>query len=460
MDARSDRETIFALSSAAGHAGIAVIRVSGPEAGAAFRALAGRDLPAPRRATLVRLADPASGEALDRGLSLWFPGPASATGEDVAEFHVHGGPAVIDGMIAALAGCPGLRPAEAGEFTRRAFENGRLDLTAAEGVADLVAAETEAQRRQALRQSDGALAALYEDWRGRLAEILAYYEAEIDFSDEDLGPDPSAGRRPDIAALGAEIAAHLDDSHRGERLRDGLTIAIVGAPNVGKSSLLNRLARREAAIVAPSAGTTRDVIECHLDIAGYPVILADTAGLRAAEGAGPGDGWGDGDAVEREGIRRALARATGADLKLAVFETGADPDSAITALIDEATIVVLNKCDLAPAGSSDAPPVVAGHAALALSAKTGAGVAALLDRLEIETVARLAPGTAPALTRARHRRALEECGEALGRALAAGPGELAAEDLRLALRALGRITGRVDVEDLLDIIFRDFCIGK
>ena len=455
MNAPSDRETVFALSSAAGRAGIAVIRVSGPEAGAAYRALAGRDLPPPRRATLVRLTDPASGEALDRGLSLWFPGPASATGEDVVEFHVHGGPAVIDGMIAALASCQGLRPAEAGEFTRRAFENGRMDLTAAEGVADLVAAETEAQRRQALRQSDGALAALYEEWRGRLAEILAHYEAGIDFADEDLGSDPGAGRGPDIAALGAEIAAHLDDSHRGERLRDGLYIAIIGAPNVGKSSLLNRLARREAAIVASLAGTTRDVIECHLDIAGYPVIVADTAGLRAAEGVG--------GEVEREGVRRALARAAGADLKLAVFEAGGEPDSATAALIDEATIVVLNKSDLAqgaPTGAAAPSPSVAGHEALAVSAKTGTGIAALLHRLETETIALLAPAPAPALTRVRHRQALEECGEALGRALEAGPGELSAEDLRLALRALGRITGRVDVEDLLDIIFRDFCIGK
>ncbi len=450
----ASRLTIFALSSGAGRAGVAVIRVSGPAAGAALEALSRQAMPAPRQAALVRLADPASGELLDHGLALWFPAPASYTGEDVAELHVHGGRAVIDGVLGALASCPGLRPAEPGEFTRRAFENDRMDLTAAEGIADLVDAETAAQRRQALRQSEGALAGIYDKWRSNLLKILAYYEAEMDFSDEALPAGLLARLGPEIGALRAAIAAHLDDGHRGERLREGFYIAIVGAPNVGKSSLLNRLARRDAAIVSASAGTTRDVVECHLDLAGYPVILADTAGLRAAGAAAA-------DSVEREGIRRAQARAAAADLRLAVFEAGAPADAATAALVDGATLVVLNKADLVPdLGRGEAPPEIAGQRGLALSALTGDGIGALIERLEAEVTARIPAGEAPALTRARHRQALEDCAEALGRALEAALPELAAEDLRLAMRALGRITGRVDVEDLLDLIFRDFCIGK
>ncbi len=441
-------DTVFALSSGGARAAIAVIRVSGPSAGAALEAIGGRPLPAPREAALRRFRTPEAGEPIDRGLCVWFPGPASATGEDVAEFHVHGGPAVIAALVDALAALPGLRPAEPGEFTRRAFEAGRLDLTQAEGIADLVAAETEAQRRQALGQMEGALHRLYDGWRARLMALRASVEAAIDFSDQDLGADPMAAAAPDLAALEAEIAAHLDDAGRGERLRAGFTIAILGAPNVGKSSLLNRLSGREAAIVSTRAGTTRDVVEVRLDLAGWPVTLADTAGLRESR-----------DEIESEGVRRALARAADADLALVVFDGALWPeaDSRSLALLGDAALPVLNKSDLL---AGPAPATIGGHAAHAASCLTGAGIDALLEALA-EDIARRYPAPAvPALTRARHRQAVIECREALARAVAGPADERLAEELRVAAHALGRITGRVDVEAVLDLVFRDFCIGK
>ena len=440
-------DTIFALSSAPGRAGIAVFRLSGPAAGRALQRLAGRGLPPPRRAVRARLRHPDSGETLDDGLCLWFPGPASFTGEDVAELHVHGGRAGIDAVTGALAGLPGLRLAEPGEFTRRAFEHGKMDLTAAEGVADLVAAETAAQHRQALRQMAGELGALYDGWRARLVRLLAHGEAAIDFADEDVPATVTADAAAEANGLIAAIAAHLDDARRGERLRDGVRIAILGAPNVGKSSLLNRLARRDAAIVSPVAGTTRDVIEVALDLAGYPVAVADTAGLRAG-----------GDEIEREGVRRARVRAAEADLRIVMFAADAPaPDAASAALLagDADALPVVNKIDLAPG-----PAALAGRAPQRVSARTGAGFGALLAEIGRLVARRFDPAGAPALTRARHRAALEACLEALRRARTAPLPELAAEDYRLAARALGRITGRVDVEELLDVVFRDFCIGK
>ncbi|MCH8809656.1 MAG: tRNA uridine-5-carboxymethylaminomethyl(34) synthesis GTPase MnmE [Proteobacteria bacterium] len=481
-------DTIFALSSAPGRAGVAVVRVSGPDAGAALEALAG-PRPPERRAALARLSDPRSGVAIDRGLVLWLPGPRSFTGEDMAELHLHGGRAVIAAALEALAAVPGLRPAEAGEFTRRAFDNGKLDLSEVEGLADLIAAETEAQRRQALRQMEGALSRRTEDWRAGLIGALAHAEAAIDFPDEELPQDLQDRLDHKILWLQQELAQYLDDRHCGERLRDGLYVAIIGPPNAGKSTLLNALARRPVAIVSEVAGTTRDVIEVHLDLGGYPVTLADTAGLRTTESEAGASGQA---AVEAEGIRRARAHAAAADLKLAVFDLreatagggadgparaaqdpparaandasarpGRDPpvlDPATLAFVDADTLVVLNKCDLV---SNPARIDVGGVPGLPISAKTGAGMTELLTRLEAEVEARLGGGGASAaVTRVRHRRALEDCAAALERAAAACAPELVAEDLRLALRALGRITGRVDVEDVLDAIFRDFCIGK
>ncbi|CAA7621109.1 tRNA uridine-5-carboxymethylaminomethyl(34) synthesis GTPase MnmE [Magnetospirillum sp. SS-4] len=433
--------TIYALASAAGRAGVAVWRLSGDGAGPALAALTGRPLPAPRRAMRVRLADP-SGDVIDDGLALWFPAPQSFTGEDVAELHLHGGRAVAQALAEAL-GRLGLRPAEPGEFTRRAFLNGKMDLTRAEAIADLVDAETAAQRRQALRQMDGGLARLADSWRERVVGLLAWLEAEIDFADEDIPAglmDQVAGA---AAALAGELAGHLADNRRGERLRDGIHIAILGAPNAGKSSLLNRLAGRDAAIVSAQAGTTRDVIEVHLDLGGWPVVLADTAGLRDAACD-----------VEAEGVRRALARAEAADLKLAVLD-GATLDLATLAVIDDATLVVANKADIGAC-----PDRVAGRPVLAVSARTGQGIDAMVRALEDRVAARFAVTSAPMLTRVRHRAAVEECREALARFDPRAGAELAAEDLRLAARAIGRITGRIEVDDILDVIFREFCIGK
>ena len=444
-------DTIFAPSTGAGPAGVCVIRLSGPGAEAALRRLTGNLAP-PRLLTRARIAGAASGEVIDEGLAVWFPAPASYTGEDVAELHVHGGRATVAAVLEALAACPGLRPAAPGEFTRRAFDNGKMDLTAAEGLADLVAAETEAQRRQALRQLGGDLGRLYEDWRQGLLGALAHMEAIIDFSDEDLPEGIDARVRLEVAALDCRIADHLADGRRGERLRAGLHVVIVGAPNVGKSSLLNLLARRDAAIVSETAGTTRDVIEVHMDLGGYPVMVADTAGLHDSDDEVVGE-------VEREGVRRARQRAGDADLKLAVFDAASWPDlDAETAqLIDADTVVAINKADLA---TPNPPLELGGRPAFALSVLTGQGVDALVAVLEREVALRCAVSASPLLTRVRHRQALEDCRAGLGRTLTAGSPELAAEDLRLAARALGRITGRVDVEDVLAVIFSDFCIGK
>jgi tRNA modification GTPase len=445
-------DTIFAPATAPGRSAIAVIRLSGPACADVCRRLTKRRPPAPRRAALRRLHDPESGQAIDQGLVLWFPGPASATGEDVLELHVHGGRAVIGELLMTLAGLPGLRPADPGEFSRRAFLHGRMDLTAAEGLADLVAAETRAQARQALRQLDGALGRLYERWRSELLGALARLEAEIDFApDQDVPGRMVDVVRPVLARVSAEMAGHVDDARRGERLRAGLTIAVVGPPNAGKSSLINRLAQRDVAIVTPDPGTTRDVLEVHLDLAGYPVTLLDTAGLREPQGG-----------AEAEGVRRARQRAAEADLRLALLDGALWPacDAATLALVDEDAIVAVNKADL---GRLDGDLVVADRQAARLSCRTGEGLERLLELLSAWATKEMAPGEAPMLTRARHRAALQSAQEALGR-IAGLPADaelaLVAEDLRLAVRAIGRITGRVAVEDLLDVIFGEFCIGK
>ena len=443
--------TIFALGTPTptrAHPGaLAVIRLSGPRAGDALEQLTGKPLPTPRRMVLRTILDPVSGEAIDKGLVVWFAAPNTETGEPMVELHLHGGRAVVGAALDAIAHLGFCRLAEPGEFTRRAFEHGKLDLTEAEGIADLVTAETAAQRRQALQQMDGALHRLYEEWRGKGLRALAHLEAAIDFPDEDLPEGLADEVRVAIAGLQAEIAAHLED-RRGERLRDGLSIAIIGPPNAGKSSLLNLLARREAAIVSETAGTTRDVIEVHLDLGGWPVVLADTAGLRDST-----------DAIEQEGVRRARARAAAADLRVLVLDASGDWRAEMQAIIAATEhwtpardIVVVNKTDLAPVETSGI---------VALSTTGGVGLPELLIRLEQSAEASMQDGAgAPPLTRARHREALVDCQAALERALGAPEVALAAEDLRLALRAIGRITGAVRLDELLDVIFRDFCIGK
>jgi tRNA modification GTPase len=505
----SPRDTIFALSSGRGPAAIAVVRVSGPRAGGALTAL-GVKTPEPRRAGLARIRDPQTNEIIDEGLALWFPGPRSETGEDIVELQLHGGRAVIAATLAALARIDGLRPAEAGEFTRRAFENGKLDLTAVEGLADLVSAETEGQRRQAFRQMKGALGDRAEHWRAQIIQALALVEARIDFSDEADVPEDLVSPALDIArVLEAEIAAALADGGRGERLREGLVVAIAGPPNAGKSTLLNRLARREAAIVSPYAGTTRDVIEVHLDLGGLPVTLLDTAGIRETD-----------DPVELEGVRRARGRAAAADLVLWVIdasEEGGDREGALARsgppvwmvrnkidLIDQGisrneykfshggsdesvgrgyntlkdmsnqgltsrseakgrTNTALNQMANAPLADKADSRFSVLEEGFSISAASGAGFDRLLAALTVHAEHFLAGAESALVTRERHRRALEDTLAALRRALSgelAGREDLLAEELRIAAAALGRLTGRVDVEDILDVIFRDFCIGK
>lgn len=364
----------------------------------------------------------------------------------MAELHLHGGRAVLSAVVDELSSIPGLRPADAGEFTRRAFENGKLDLTAAEGVADLVNADTEQQRRQALRQMEGALGRVYEQWRERLIRTLARLEACIDFPEEDLPSDLLHEVQRLAGGLAHEIGAHLADNRRGERLREGVSVAILGAPNSGKSSLLNYLAGRDAAIVSARAGTTRDVVEVRLDLGGYLVDLADTAGLRDAT-----------DEIEAEGVKRALARAEAADINILLFDGANFPeiDQGTLALMDDRALPAISRMDLA-AGL----PGEKLNGALPISIKTGRGLPDLMAALQKRVETLVGSGEAPSLTRARHRHALEEAMSALNGALAAAAPELIAEDLRLAVRSIGRITGRVDVEDILDVVFRDFCIGK
>jgi tRNA modification GTPase len=557
------RETIYALSSGRPPAAIAVVRISGPRAGDALKALTGR-IPEQRKAALARVRG-LNGEIIDQALALWFPGPQSETGEDVAELQLHGGRAVIAAVMAALSQVEGLRPAEAGEFTRRAFENGKLDLTSVEGLADLVMAETEGQRRQAFRQMTGALRERSENWRTRLVQALALVEARIDFSDEADVPQDLVTPALQIArSLESDIASVLADGSRGERLREGFVVAIAGPPNAGKSTLLNRIAKREAAIVSPYAGTTRDVIEVHLDLEGVPVTFLDTAGIRETD-----------DPVEREGVRRARERAASADLVLWIVEAGETsrlgedgswPDVArdagrssgdvgdiagetsrpgedvispdvernasrgniahspgagagmssrplegretTTAVSSNAVRglskqngrtpvwLIRNKIDLHPRviqrnertvqSKGKSEPRVRVNEPLKnvvnkrpterneieftfnesefnISAKTGNGFDVLLNALAREAEKFLAGAESALVTRERHRRALQDALGALRRALAPDLSrreDLLAEELRLAARALGRLTGRVGVDDVLDVIFRDFCIGK
>ena len=558
------RDTIFALSSGRPPAAIAVIRISGARAGHALTALGVR-IPEPRKAALARIRG-VDNEIIDEALALWFPAPNSETGENTAELQIHGGPAVIAATLNALSRVDGLRPAEAGEFTRRAFENGKLDLTAVEGLADLVSAETQGQRRQAFRQMKGLLGNRAESWRQRLIQALALVEARIDFSDEADVPEELVKPALDIAReLTAEIGAALADGHRGERIREGLVVAIAGPPNAGKSTLLNRLARREAAIVSPHAGTTRDVIEVHLHLGGMAVTLLDTAGIRDTD-----------DPVELEGVRRARDRAASADLVLWI-EDASQPDEAGGPMAEPFPVIpgraqkrvharlqsnegertqnpeptsepssgfrvrafsaprndgehasplsppvwlIRNKVDLIQGDSGEFLAEIQTHkrnelilqfnkplknididnetltvsnelkdrttdplttmvsASLAgsnesflnsnefvfdLSAVSGEGFDALLAELTRFAAAFVGGPESSLVTRVRHRHMLEETVAALTRALApglAGQEDLVAEELRAAAAALGRLTGRVDVEDILDVIFRDFCIGK
>ena len=443
--------TIYALSTPPGKSGVAVVRLAGPLARRAVERLA-PPLPEPRYAGLRTIKSP-DGEVIDRALVLCFAGPATETGEDMAEFHLHGSRAVVAGLLEALGELEGFRPAEPGEFARRAFENGKLDLTAVEGLADLVEAETSAQRRQALRQLAGTLGKRCEDWRGRLTEALALVEAGIDFSDVADVPDAVwRDAAPRIAAIADEMAGQLADGYRGERIREGATIVVAGPPNAGKSSLLNILAKRDVAIVSDIPGTTRDSIEVRLDLAGLAVTAVDTAGLREAR-----------DVIEAEGVRRAEARIAEADLVLWVVDVTASaaavPEGQGPAEIWE----VRNKVDLVPGAVAGEVGKAGGRRTFRISVRTGDGLDTLIDALTSHFRERYEAGETPVITRHRHRHELVRAEAALRRALAGDPmaaPEIVAEDLRDAAGALGRIVGRIDVEDLLDVIFREFCIGK
>lgn len=431
-------DTIYALSTAPGRAGVAVIRISGRLAATALKELAGV-VPPPRLARLATIRDPANGELLDRTLVLYFPEPHSFTGEDVVEMHVHGGRAIIAGVLKALGERPNLRPAEPGEFVRRAFLAGKMDLAETEALSDLLDAETAAQRRQALRGLDNGLGVRAEAWRSRLIEAQALAEADIDFPDEGDVPSGLADRaRAEAAQLREDIDAVLALPD-GSRLRDGAVVVIAGPPNAGKSSFMNWVARREIAIVTPYAGTTRDLLELPVDLDGYPATFIDTAGFRDAT-----------DPVEVEALRRAAARASEADLVL-WFSEGPETDSAPNELAGIPLWLVRTKADQAadPAGSR-----------IAISTTTGKGIAELTAQLTRHLADTLAPQETSLVTRQRHRVALTEASAALARAGAVAEAELIAEELRNAAQALGRISGRVDVEDVLNSVFGSFCIGK
>ncbi len=447
--------TIFALATAPGRAAIAILRLSGPGVAGALAALGAGGLK-PREASLRTLKNPADKAALDQAMVLWLPGPASVTGEDCAELHLHGGHAVVDAVTQVLLR-QGLWLAEPGEFTRRAFENGKLDLSQAEAVADLVDAETEGQRRQALAQLDGALAKRHAVWRTGLIEALAVLEAAVDFPDEDLPESVADEAAPTIARIAGELEAALADAARGERVRGGFRVALIGAPNAGKSSLLNTLAGRDAAIVTATPGTTRDVIEVPLNLVGFRIVLADTAGVRAAV-----------DPIEAEGVRRARAWAENADLRLLVVDASARDQAwhEVASLTKEGDFCLLNKADLPRGTAAVAEAWAHGHGLtpLFLSLRTSAGVEAVKQALSAAVIDALSGADFPAATQERHRRDLTEARAHLVRALHAltkpAEVELAAEDVRLAARSLGRISGQVGAEDVLDRVFARFCIGK
>lgn len=439
-------DTIFALASGKGRSGVAVIRISGPESANILKNLTRKLLPRQNTASIRGFFDPKTGEIIDSGVAIWFQAPKSFTGEDVAELQVHGSAAILSRFYAVLGAMPGVRAAEPGEFSRRAFEHGKMDLTQAEGLNDLVLAETEAQRKQALSQLQGALSEVYGHWRARLLTNLARVEALIDFSEEEIPENLLPEVKKDVLALKNEMKGRLGDWGRGEAIRSGYKIAILGEANVGKSSLLNALAREEKAIVSDIAGTTRDVIEVHLDLGGYSAVLLDTAGLREAR-----------DAIEAEGVRRAEAAAQAAHLKLVLVEAGSWPKAPETATkhLGPDSILVLTKADLTSSRPKEG---------IAISSKTGEGLPALMGEIEKRVVQALEAAEPPAITRIRHRKALEEAASALERFLghpdkAADPA-LVAEDLRLASRALGRVTGAIGVEEVLGEIFSRFCIGK
>ena len=441
-------DTIYSLSTGAGSSGVAIIRLSGSASEEVLKILTRKQTTKPRLASLRRIHSPVNQDAIDEGIVIWFPGPNSYTGEDVVEFHVHGGPSITEEVLKSISTIGSCRIAEPGEFTRRAFQSGKMDLTSAEAAADLIDAKTIEQRRQALKQFDGQLAGLYDEWRKQLIDLLAYAESAIDFSDEELPENINKTIKHNILCIKDSIAQHIDDKMVGERIRSGFRVTIVGAPNSGKSSLLNRLATRDAAIVSDIAGTTRDVIEVQMNLEGFAVIISDTAGIRDAQ-----------NEVEVEGVRRARKSADEADLLVVVFDALDLPNiSDLTSTyITDKSLVLINKVDVL---EHNLPSEINGKEILGVSAKTGEGFEEFQLKLNQDIKNYFRNNEQPVLTRVRHREALEEALVSLNRSSQAKLPELVAEDIRLAVRSIGKITGRVDVEDVLDIIFNEFCIGK
>lgn len=432
--------TIFALATPPGKSGVAIIRISGQGARAALEALTDKTDWQPNRLLRAKLQH--QGRVVDEAMAVWFKAPNSFTGEDVAEFHTHGSLAVIRELLGLLSGLGGLRMAERGEFTRRALLNGKMDLVEVEGLADLIEAETASQKSQALRQMQGEMSSFYNSLRKEIIETLAHLEAYIDFPDEEIPESVWHNMDSEVRGVMATIGATLAHHAAGERIREGISVVILGAPNAGKSSLLNALSKREAAIVSHHAGTTRDMIEVHMDIAGYPAILVDTAGLRESD-----------NEIEAEGIRRAIARAEHADIKLVLFDATREPDAETMHLLDSDAVTVLTKSDLPEHAKNK------GRAGIRLSTATGAGVGDLLAEIE-RRIAELFSGEGAMITRARHRGLLAEAQQHLANFFHVKEIELKCEELRLAAQSVGKITGKIAVDELLDVIFSQFCIGK
>ena len=442
--------TIYALSTGPGVSGIAVVRVSGKEAAEVVKQLTGDDLPVPRVAVLKKLKNSNTNEMIDEGIVLWFPGPNSYTGEDLAEFHVHGSRAVVSALHSSISGIKNCRLAEPGEFTKLAFQNGKINLLKAEGIADLVSAETEIQRKQAVEIMSGKSSDKFTSWRAKLLKILAHVEAKIDFPDEDLPKDILDEIQKTSNQVSKEIEKVLDDQKVGERIREGFKIAIVGPTNAGKSSLLNYLSKRDVAIVSEIAGTTRDVIETHLNLDGYPVVVSDTAGIRESK-----------NEIEKKGIKLALNRAEDADLKLIIVDAkSVDFTSVLKELIDENAILVVNKSDLI-AGNINKE--LKKHDHILVSIKNNLNLDKLILKIKKKLENKFISYGDILITRERHRQHLEQCISHLKNFKNKNGSEdydKAAEDLRLATRHLGMIVGKVDVEEILGSIFNDFCIGK
>ena len=442
--------TIYALSTGPGVSGIAVVRVSGKEAAEVVKQLSGDDLPVPRVAVLKKLKNSNTNEMIDEGIVLWFPGPNSYTGEDLAEFHVHGSRAVVSALHSSISRIKNCRLAEPGEFTKLAFQNGKINLLKAEGIADLVSAETEIQRKQAVEIMSGKSSNKFTSWRAKLLKILAHVEAKIDFPDEDLPKDILDEIQKTSNQVSKEIEKVLDDQKVGERIREGFKIAIVGPTNAGKSSLLNYLSKRDVAIVSEIAGTTRDVIETHLNLDGYPVVVSDTAGIRESK-----------NEIEKKGIKLALNRAEDADLKLIIVDAkSVDFTSVLKELIDENAILVVNKSDLLLGNINNE---LKKHDHILVSIKNNLNLDKLILKIKKKLENKFISYGDILITRERHRQHLEQCISHLKNFKNKNGSEdydKAAEDLRLATRHLGMIVGKVDVEEILGSIFNDFCIGK